>query len=216
MKRIRTEQLFENVRRELAETYPDLRVTMENERITAMGSFPILYDGEILDRFLIELVVPENFPDSTPILRETGNRVPPISDRHINDLTGEACPLVPEEWLLLPLEQRTVSSFLEGPVRNFFIGQSLVERGEPWPWGERPHGRPGLMQAYGEMLGIDDENTILRYLEYLCHKEIKGHWQCPCGSSMRLRHCHIENIRELQRRIPCNVARSAFARLKSK
>ena len=53
--------------------------------------------------------------------------------------TGEACPIVPEEWLVGP-GRDSIAKFLNGPVRNFFIGQILVENGHPWPFGERQHG----------------------------------------------------------------------------
>jgi hypothetical protein len=194
--------------------YPELRVVLERETIYLSGSFPVVHEGEILDRFQIAISLPHDFPRSIPVLRETGGRIPRVKDRHINPESGEACPIVPEEWLLLPIEQRTVMAFLDGPVRNFFIGQALVERGLPWPYGERNHGRPGLIQSYGEMLGITDEAAIPDYLDCLSHQRIKGHWNCPCGSGRRLRDCHIKDLKTLQRRIPRLVAQAAFDRLR--
>ena len=54
----------------------------------------------------------------------------------------------------------SIRSFLSGPVRKFFIGQSLVEQGKPWAFGERDHGIKGLYQAYGELIGNSDPESI--------------------------------------------------------
>jgi len=202
-----------DLRELFAERYPELIAISEDGNVIIRGSFPIVHEGEVLDRFSIELRIPRNFPDSIPILRETSGRIPRILDRHIN-ANGESCPLVPEEWLLLLREERTIPSFLDGPVRNFFLFQALKERGESWPWGERPHGRRGLLQSYAEMLGIA-EDLVPAYLYCLSRNELKGHLDCPCGSSKRLRSCHIEQVRDLRDKISVELAKSAEARLKS-
>jgi hypothetical protein len=200
------------LRQTLRDRYPELGVVSEDGKILIRGSFPVVHQSKILDRFQIEIELPPNFPDSTPIIREIGGRIPHIPDRHMNP-NGEACPLVPEEWLLLFREDRTVIGFLEGPVRNFFLAESLVERGEPRPWDGRQHRRAGLLEAYGEMLGITGEPLILKFLEYLSRKEIKGHWECPCGSGKKLRNCHLAELKALRERVPCFVAQGAIKRL---
>jgi hypothetical protein len=204
----------EDLKKTLRDYYPTLSAVRENGTLLIRGQFPIVSEGEVLDRFQIEIEVPRDFPDAVPILRETGERVPPVPDRHVNS-NGEACPLVPEEWMILPKEQRTIIHFLQGPVRNFFLFQSFADRGLEWLAGQRDHGRPGLLQAYGEMLGVSDSAAIPKYLDYLGRKEIKGHWDCPCGGGKRLRDCHRDQIRGLQHRIPRWVAKSAFDRLRN-
>lgn len=207
-----TEAEIEDLRDVLSTTYPELVVVGEKGIVRIRGTFPIVHDGEVLDKFLMELRVPPNFPKEIPILREIGGRVPCIPDRHTNS-NGDSCPLVPEEWLLLPREKRTVLTFLDGPVRNFFLFQALKERGQPWPWGERSHGRQGLLEAYGELVGMRTETAIVKCLGYLTAKKIKGHWSCPCGSGRSLRDCHLVLVRSAQARVPRAVAASALRRL---
>lgn len=206
-------KILADFRESLTGKYPELRAVLENGTIFVRGSFPVIHNGELLDRFQIEVLLPNSFPNSVPALRETAGRIPHRPDRHVN-AGGEACPIVPEEWLLQPAEQRTLLGFLDGPVRNFFVGQALVEQGLPWPAGERLHGRTGLIQAYGEILGISDTEAIPRYLDCLSHQRIKGHWDCPCGGGKKLRHCHLNEIKELQKKVPRFVAQSAFDRLR--
>lgn len=195
----------------LRDKYPDLAVSYVGSKICIQGSFSVVYDGEVLTRYQIEIEWPAN-DDKVPVLRETAGRVPWVAARHMNS-NGVACPLVPEEWILRAPEQRTLLHYLDGPVRNFFIGQSLVDLGKPWPWGERSHGYRGLIEAYGEMVGMKDEAAIRKCLDYLSRSSIKGHWECHCGSGQRLRKCHIEDLQTLRKRIPPFVAKAAFNRL---
>lgn len=202
----------------LAERYPDLRLTVENGRLVLKGSFPVVYEGEALDRFQIEMWIPPDFPEEVPILREVGGRIPWDADRHVftGGLPGTSCVFVLEEWFILPKETQTIIAFLDGPVRNYFIGQSLVEQREPWPFGERTHGRQGLLESYAEMLGIEiNDKTIQAYFHALSHNKVKGHWDCPCGSGKVLRRCHLQELRALQDRVSPKVAKRALARLKN-
>lgn len=192
--------------------FPDLRVVTERDAVYINGSFPVVDGTEVLDRFQIEIEIPPEFPDSIPILREVSGRIPWHEDRHVNQRNGEACPIVPEEWLLRP-DHGSILAFLDGPVRNFFLGQILVEAGQPWPFGERTHGVRGLLEAYGEMVGSADRDTILRYLDCLSKEMLKGHWDCPCGSAKRLRNCHLDELKMLHERIPPRIAQMATKRL---
>lgn len=191
--------------------YPDLRVVVGEKMVILRGSFPVMSEGEVLDRYQIEIEVP--LKDDVPILREVGGRIPRIDKHHLNT-DGTACPLVPEEWLLRSAHKRTVLDFLDGPVRNYFLGQSLVERGFPWPFGERPHGKLGLVAAYMDILELQQPELVDKFLECLSHKKIKGEWQCPCGSGRQLRGCHMGEFRRLQARIPHKIALSALVRLR--
>lgn len=205
--------LFAKIRQEIEGNYPDLQLTIENGIVLARGNFPVKNGADILDRFQIQVEFPHDYPNSVVVLRETGGRIPWHPDRHANR-TGESCPIVPEEWLVRS-DRDSLLAFLEGPVRNFFLGQILVEQGKPWPFGEREHGVPGLLQSYGELVGSTDAPTIYRYLESIAKQKIKGHWECPCGSKVKLRNCHLETVKRLRERISPSVARSALKRLRS-
>jgi len=207
--------LLARVKHEVETEYPDLRVITERDTVFLRGSFPVTDGDEILDRFLIEVQFPDDFPDSIPIVREIGGRIPWYEDRHVNRMgaqAGEACPIVPEEWLIRP-DRDSIRNFLAGPTRNFFLGQIVVEQGKPWPFGERPHGMPGLWEFYGELVGTTDKAAIRGYLSYLSRENLKGHWECPCGSKKRLRNCHLETLKDLRQKIAPRVAKQALLRL---
>jgi hypothetical protein len=185
----------------------------EQDTVYIRGGFPVINGTEVLDRFQIEVELLADFPESIPILREVGGRIPWHESRHVNRGTGEACPIVPEEWLLRS-EHGSVLAFLNGPVRNFFLGQILVEAGQPWPFGERAHGVDGLFEAYGEMVGTTDRDAIVRYLDCLSRETLKGHWERPCGSAKRLRNCHWNELQTIHAKFLPRVARAALARIK--
>ncbi len=133
------------------------------------------------------------------------------ADHHVNAGTGDICTDVPE--LILLRGQPSLVEYLDGPVRNFFLSQIIVASGKTWPFGQWDHGKKGLLQAYGELLGVTEERQIRAYLDYVASKKAKGHWPCPCGSMKRLRDCHAKQIAELRERIPRRIAASALTRL---
>lgn len=200
------------LREDLERRYPDLLLSVEGDLVRLRGSFPVIDDGAELDRFYIEVTIPAEFPRKIPVVRELAGRVPRSPDWHTFD-AGTLCVIVPEEWLANP-DSGSILAFLDGPVRNYFIGHALAECGRQRPMGERPHGRAGLLEAYGELIGISDAAAIEKCLSYLARDRVKGHWDCYCGSGKRLRHCHMTQIIELQKRVPPSVAAMGLERLR--
>jgi hypothetical protein len=198
-----------DLERAVQEKQPDLRLVLEGDTPSFRGSFQLANDGVVFDRFSIQIT----FPDGAfklPRIEEIGGRIPRHIDRHVFG-NGAICTEVPELTLLRG--RYSLVSYLDGPVRNYFLGQILVEQGQKWPFGEWDHGKPGLLQAYGEVLGVTDEEQIRRFLDCLGHKKVKGHWNCPCGTGKRIRDCHLDVIRRLQESVPPAIARQALARL---
>lgn len=194
--------LLDRQKQEVQSEYPTLHFYREHDRLFVRGSFPLLHDGRVLDRFSIEIELPRNRPDDIPIIRETGGRIPRLNDNHINVASGDICLFVPEErWRIFPTGSN-LADFLNGPVRNYFLGFSLKQLGEPWPFGERPHGKDGIIQYYNELLGTSDEVVIRRYIQCLSKKSFKRHWPCPCGSGKKIRNCHSSQIQDLREKIP--------------
>ncbi|MFA6295081.1 MAG: SEC-C metal-binding domain-containing protein [Candidatus Paceibacterota bacterium] len=207
--------LLEQLRQDLEKKYQDLRILIEKNVVCLRGGFPIIHDGIELDRFQIEVKIPHDFPKSIPVVKELGGRVPLNNPLWHANADGTLCVIVPEEWLINP-QSNSISAFLDGPLRNFLISHALAEAGQKRPMGERSHGTQGLWEAYGEMVGCVEQVIIERYLKYLSKGNIKGHWDCPCGSGKKLRNCHRLKVVELQNIIPPSVAQSALKRLKLK
>lgn len=201
--------VLEKIKKEVNSVYPNLHFYLRNDLVFIRGSFPVLYDGKVLDRYVVEIELLRDYPKSVPVVREVGGRIPRTVDYHMDE-KGEACLFLPEErWKVCPAST-TFLDFLKGPVHNFFLGQSLVRLGQPWPFGAWAHGRRGKLEYYIELIGTKDSNVILRYLDYLSKPKIKGHWDCPCGSGKRLRNCHFNKILGLRNKITPELAKKSF------
>ena len=205
--------LLDRLRDELGSKYSDLRVVLDGEVVYLVGSFPLVHAGAELDRFQVKIRIPPEFPRDIPVVWETTARIPIDPDWHTYE-KGALCVIIPEEWLLNP-ESNSIIAFLDGPVRNYFLGHVLAELGFDRPMGERPHGSKGLLQAYGEWFGSSQEIVIEQYLSYLSMEKIPRQWCCPCGSGQKLRRCHGEQVRNLQKKIPAYIAKMALSRLRS-
>lgn len=200
------------LREELRKKYPDLHLTVESDGGFLRGSFPVINDGVELDRFHVEVWIPPEFPKEIPVVYETAGRIPHTVHWHTFQ-KGNLCVIVPEEWFLNP-NSKSLIAYLDGPLRNFFIGHALAEAGQPRPMGERSHYARGLFEAYGEMVECDNPKAISRYLDYCSAKKLKLHWPCPCGSGKRVSICHFEHLIALRKKIPRWIAEKAYDRLR--
>jgi hypothetical protein len=99
------------------------------------------------------------------------------------------------------------------PLHNFFLGQSLVALGEPWPFGEWGHGKQGVYQFYRDLFKTDDARTIVRFLNVLTKLNPKPHWPCPCGSGKKTRKCCESRIAEFRRMVPPAIAHKSAEQL---
>lgn len=177
--------------------YPELVPSLENNKVYFRGPFLISDTYGEVDRFIIEVELPDRFPDDYPIVRETAQRIPRTMKRHTYK-DGEACLGTPIDfWASLPADY-TLADFLDGPVYQFFLGQALVEQGCPWPNGERGHGRAGLLEALAQLFGTSNQIAIWGYLTLLSRRNIDGHNPCPCGNKKPIRQCHRDQIHHLQ------------------
>jgi hypothetical protein len=206
--------LYEKEKAEVEAHFPELRFVVENDLVYVRGNFAVMFKGQVLDRYSVELQLARNHPTGLPVVREIGRRIPRRDDRHIVTADGTACVLIPDErWRLWPVGSPLLK-FLTGPLHSFFLAQSMFEEGEPWPFGQWAHGAKGIFQFYRELLTTSDLRVITTYLEYLTAKKVKGHWPCPCRSGKKLRDCHFEQIKDLRKKISRKNAEKSLTTLK--
>jgi hypothetical protein len=211
---------IDEIKRAINFDQPYLSVVEIEERFKISGKFVVAPSNHAaaegaIDQFDVSIFVAKNFPRIEPVVFETGNRIPREVDRHCYT-NGACCTGVWDEWLAKN-ECPTIDTFLEGPVRNFFLSQMYFEIHGRWPFGERSHGDAGIREACVDILGIkNDQKLMLRYLCVLAGPWPKGHWQCPCGCDRRIRDCHRDELRAMHAKLPPNIARSLFNKLHQK
>lgn len=208
-------ELVEDVRKSLDGSFQNLHLFVVDGVAEVRGSFPVLAaDGRILDRYSVRIRFPDRYPDDLPVVEEVGGRIPRTADRHVYPDSGACCLLLEEaRWEAFPVGD-SFRKFLEGPVQAYFLGQSLVERGEAWPFGEWSHGALGIAEYYAEILDTTDLATIRRFVGLLALSEAKGHHVCFCGSRQRLRRCCGDLIATWRARIPVETARVSASMLR--
>jgi hypothetical protein len=190
------------LREDLEEHYPTLHVSIvDDNTVRVSGMFPVRdADGGIIDRYQVQLDLPADYPRSLPVVYETGGRVSWTEDRHVNT-DGTACVMMPEERRYIWPMGQPLSQYLDGPLRNFFLGQLARDHGDPWPFGEWAHGEAGFHQFVQDQIGTSDPIVIGRFLCLVQDEQVSYKGSCPCGSSRRTRDCCRSKVVELRRLI---------------
>jgi len=215
-----SDDFYSEVQQAVAKHQPELSVSRTDSSIILEGRFlvygsdgPIDSSNGVFDSYEIRAEVTELFPAQVPVVFEIGGRIPKIVDRHIFPKDGDCCLGVWIEWLMKAPNHR-FATFLNGPMHDYFVSQTYYETHGVWPFGERSHGKLGILEAYAELLGIaSDERIITDYLHLLSRQTIKGHAICPCGSGRRLRQCHSDDLQRLNQRIPPLMARRMHSKI---
>ena len=200
--------LLREVREDVERYCGTLHLFVNGDQVVIRGTFPVRHKGEELDRYAITITFPPDYPDGLPAVREVGGRIPWIGDHHVYT-SGVACVILPEaRWWEFP-PNTPFFVYLRGPLHNYFLGQTVVASGKPWPFGEHRHGLDGIMDFYAEQLGTNDAKMIVRLLESVASGECRGHLPCPCGSGTRTRDCHPRVIAVAQE-MPPRAARKSL------
>jgi hypothetical protein len=173
--------------------YPTLHAFMEDGVCRVRGGLEIVPG----DRYAIDMALPSDYPDSPPRVWETDGRIPRETGRHTFP-DGSLCLGTPLAlWLALD-GKFAVERVIDVPLRNFLVGNSLVEQDEPWPFEEQSHGVAGIVEHFGEVLGAHEPMALCKFLIDLAQGKVRGHWPCPCGSGVIIRKCHRDTIERLR------------------
>lgn len=182
------------LRATLRHSYPSLHVSIVHRKVRVSGTFAVID----VDRYNIDIALPDDYPASLPSVWETGGRIERIIERHVFPKTEALCLGVPIDlWIRLDGDF-SIANYLEKAVRPYLIGNSLVEEGQPWPFDESAHGSQGVAEFYQRYLGMTDPYAIGRLLLAVWDGRIRGHWPCPCGSGHTIRKCHQDAVRTLR------------------
>jgi len=152
----------------------------------------------------ITLWLPGNYPKSPPVMLCNDPKLPINTlDRHILK-EGQAClevwPEIKKRWP----PGSNVADFIFKLVDPFLAWQAYYDAfGEPPEWGERAHGKEGIIRYYADFLGRPADENIHSFMKLLARKnQPKGHEICPCGSGEKLRNCHQNFLNRKRKLIP--------------
>jgi hypothetical protein len=212
---LKNKTLFKLFKENIDANYPTLNILIQDELVHLMGTLRIKDDKNIiLGSFLIDVNIPNNFPREIPEVREIGNKIPHIRDRHFDEISGIACLCFRDAVFLYWDENSTIVDFIKNLIEPFFLWQIEYEAtGGKNIDKALPHGIEGSLQFYKEILGTDDRTVIYKFVEYLAKDKVKGHWACYCSSGKKMRDCHIDTIKKYKLKIRACDARKTFDEL---
>ena len=194
-------ELLEEMKMSLQEHFPALNVSVENDVVFVRGNLSL---PENVDEFSIEIELKDDYPNSVPIVREIGGRIP-HGERH-TFTNGNCCLFVREEkWKHYPKGTKLLD-FVKNVVVPYFLAQAYFEIEGEWLWGERSHEIYGILEFYKEELKTNDVNVIVRFIKYLAKATLKKYRPCYCGSNKKLQNCHYNILKTYRSKIDRETA----------
>ena len=185
---------------ELAGVHKSLKNIVEGENETTLSGmvpFEASADGleTINESFEIELIIPHDFPNTLPRVKEIGGQIG-AGYQHRN-ADGTLCLAVPIEQRRVFLEQPSLLGFLNRLVIPYLYGYCYWRKHGRHPFEEAAHGYEGILRHYIDTLHLRDELDALSVVCFLFEHGYRGHHECPCGSGLRARACHGPALRSL-------------------
>lgn len=195
---------------EVKNRYPRLRTT-DNGAVEGDIDLHAVYGGEERrDAFQVRIVALPDYPDSMPLLLETGGRTAAIAtkhrikdhrDLHRNPGTGTACLCVKQEEAVRFPTGAGLLHFIEELVVPYLFGLSHFDEHGKWPWPDYSHGALGNLEYYGDAAEDPSNESISATLDLL---KQGGSWRelrrqirkpsamrmCVCGSRKPISRCH--------------------------
>lgn len=150
----------------------------------------------VVDAFRVRIEFGKHFPFDAPVVFDSEGRLPRDINRHVYS-DGHVCLEVWPAWLAQN-PGATVSTVLDGPIRNFFLSQSVFESSGYWPFGEYQHGDAGRREALRAVLrgdSTEDKDLAWRALALMMPPRRQN--TCPCRSGRLYRKCHRDELRDI-------------------
>lgn len=203
-----TESLLQRIVRwrleDLLIKYPGLRPTSAaggSVKVAGVLAFVAEAPGRetVGDEYIVEFLVPDNFPNRVPPVWETGGRIP-SSFHKLED--GSLCLGTPTRVRLILAESPSILQFVELCVIPYLYGYSYFERHGILPFGELKHGREGIREDLAALFGADREDAACEFVALAAMRKRSANRQpCPCGSQRRLGQCHHRRVNTLRSRL---------------
>lgn len=172
------------------------------------SKYNLKYNNE-KSEFLGNLFVDENdcydisintigFPNSFPIVKELGNRIPHKIDRHKYDDSSCCLTTKAKEQVLLKKNIKTLDRFISDIVIPFFQNNSYFEINKEYIFGAYSHGIIGVFEAYKEITNISNPELLVKILTDRINEKKYGRNEfCFCKSGIKFKKCHLNNYQDL-------------------
>lgn len=180
---------------ELMNCQPNLILSEDYEKLILKGpyNYELNYENtRYINTKDIVIHIYKNFPQSDIKLyiKDTS-----LDMEHINP-DGSMCLATMTEIRSFLRLKPTVLEFIKKFFHSFFFSLEWYERYKQYPFGERSHGRKGMLEYYLELWNVD-EKLFIKIAAMILDKKYRGHIECICGSGMKMRKCHGKHLEKL-------------------
>lgn len=179
---------------EFLEYYSGMNIVPSSDNfLTLKGSFDFSTESngiKIHDSYHLVIQVPYAFPQKMPIVKELDNKIPPISNYHVNK-DGSLCCGSSLRLLLMMTRNPSLMKFAEKCLEPYLYAISFKQKYKSkLPFGELDHGRPGELKDYTDLMGLKTTEQVKIALSLLgMKKRFANKHPCPCGCNKRLGKC---------------------------
>lgn len=201
--------------KQINEHFPSLIVVLRGNKVFVIGEFyyrDMKTDIEVF-RYSIEIEFPDDYPNSVPLVRETGGKIPRTMDRHYDMQRGGSCLFLDDEKYKFFKEKPDIVNFINTPVKNFFLSQAYFDLTGKWLFGDWSHGVFGIFEYYCEELDTKNTRIVINFLKLLSDHIMDPNHKCYCGSNKKLIHCHINKLVDMRNKIDIKTACVSYERI---
>lgn len=171
--------------------YPGLNtIEIHSDSIRIRGSIDIYRsacDFILQKQYLIELILPRSSSD-LPLCLDIGDAVSADYPHRYTDssLCLETDTCIRNRFI----DGFDLNEWMDEFVEPYFFTYEYFSKYGHYPFGERPHGIPGLLDTYATFFHESDVITTCKLIVHAAESTYRGHCDCPCGSGKKLRDCH--------------------------
>lgn len=186
----------EDAIRELQSQWADASVIQDGADSTRIV-FPYRLNAEyddipLVEDFELEILIHKDYPNIVPKVFEVSHVIPLDYEHLYSDRSF--CLGINGELLMQLHRDASLVAFIEGPVRSYLYSAMFHETYGRYPFGDRPHGSNGILDFYKERFDVEDELSAYQIMVFIAKGKYRGHLQCPCGSGIRTRNCHGDQL----------------------
>ena len=156
--------LFEREKIEVEGHYPQFHVVVTGDLVLVRGTFPVIADGVVRDRYSVEIHLAQRSPEIAARRTRSGGTYPTYARAPHQSRWRRLCTSSRRAVACLASGVDATCLSSRNPFTTSFLAQSLVERGDQWPFGQWGHGADGVREYYEELLHTADLQVICRYL----------------------------------------------------
>lgn len=194
--------------------FQGLRFSKTNNTVFLSGILQFNYNLQngvvVKDAYQIKIQFPDNYPESFPLVYETGGRTDRLmntlglensKDLHYNPDGNSACLGTRAKMCYeFPIASRRIAYILDNLIIRFFCNQTYYETYGKWIGQPHAHGAEGIVESYKEIFGIGNYTTIIKLLEVLIGQKTIGYKEpCFCDSGLSLENCGCGLMRKMQK-----------------